>query len=596
MLPAALIIVNAVVTGSYAESPDDPIMILMMRGLLAGVPTGTLHVGLFGVGHVLKMMYQVAGGTPWFALLLYGSLYLAMVLHFTLIQRLARRLLNNAQIIVLLSALFIAAWSEHILWFSYTRVPVVLAAGAFLSYAFDAKESGIAHLQRVGLLMASYLLALCIFPGGGLLGIALALPAAVRVPDQKGLDFSNLISSLIPFVLVSVVFFSATVLSRSDEEVVFNRLLERYNDYRHNGQYSFRPVEGVAPLDPARTYAVKEAIRSNMLGDRLAVNESFFARSGGSDWVGFLRGRLIGKMMELVKRMAHDYYLALGANVVLAVFCYQKLQSRTRRLLLLGSQGWMLLVLLMVGGFWKLPPRLAGPTVAVICTVTLVFYLRHRRLRLPKVPIWAWAILMGLFAYQIYMIGIRSLTLGGRQQANEAYFRSLKRRFRGQLLVGVNFEPYFNALSPWQQYNFGHNTLLMLTGWQTMTPEYRAYLAKLTGHEQFGDAVPALVARPKTIWIAPIGFNLRLNRLLHAVHGTQVVLLPFKTYVAGPANDELNEYFVGLPPGRTTPFGPLPGRVLPVESDSVLSTPAVLPKPAVRRLTPDEVIVPSGLR
>ena len=128
--------------------------------------------------------------------------------------------------------------------------------------------------------------------------------------------------------------------------------------------------------------------------------------------------------------------------------------------------------------------------------------------------------------------------------------------------MAVGFEPYFACLSPWQDYDFGQNKLLLLTGWQTLMPEFKEYLAAATGYEQMAPAVGALLARPKTIWIVPIGFEQRFNRLLTTVHGTSATLLPFKPYVSGPAYDELNEYLVGVPPGQTKPLLPIPGDLI----------------------------------
>ncbi len=553
-------------TGCYFENADDAILTFLLRGTLTSQPVTALHVGLYGIGHLLGGLYAILPDLPWYGLLLYAILYLALLLHTALLQRIARRILTNPQIAVLVTALFMVAWTEHVLWFNYTRLPILLASGAFLSYAFDDKETSARHTRAAVLFTLAYLLALCIFPTSAVLGLGLALPAAIRVPARSGLDFKNLASSLVPFVLVSVIFFSAAVLTRSEEEVGYSRLLSRFNDYQHNGLYYFKSVGDANAPAAARTYAVKESIRNGLLSDRLAVNEAFFARSGGANWSEFLRVRLVGKLREMIVRLARDYYLALLANLVVVVYCYRKLQSRTRRWLLLGTQIWFLGWLLLVGGFWKLPPRLAGPSMVVLTMVNLLFYFRHRRFRLPKAPGWAWSILLVLFALHVYRTGARTLTLSAKQSANEQYLASLERRFHGQLLVAVGFEPYFTSLSPWQNYRFGQNKLLMLTGWQTLAPEFRSYLEDVTGQNQFGAAIESLMARPKTIWIAPIGFEQRLNRLLTTVHNSHVTLLPFKPFVPGPALDELNEYLVGVPAGSSQPPGPLPGTLSPASS------------------------------
>ncbi len=582
-LPAILVVLTALVTGCYFENADDMTIILLLQGDITAQPASVLHVGFFGIGHVLRALYSLTPDVPWYGLVMYAILYLSLVLHTSVVQRLGRRLLSNSQIAVVVTALFLLAWTEHIMWFNFTRISVLLASGAFLAYCFDDKESGSRHIRAAVLYTLAFALALCIFPTAAVLGMLLALPAAIRVPARSGLDFKNLVSTLVPFLVVSVVFFSATVLSRSEEEVGLNRLLGHYNDYLHNGYYFFRPVGQLDAPDAARTNAVREALRSGMLSDRLALNESFFARAGEVDFGQFIRVRLGEKLAELFKRVGRDYFLALLLNVIVVVYCFLKLRSSTRRTLLLGTQFWILLILLVVGGLWKLPPRLVGPSMVVLTMVNLVFFLRHRRFSLPKMAWWAWVMLVGLFSLQIYRTGSRTLTLAAKQTLNEQYVASLERRFSGKLLVGVSLETYFPALSPWQHYSFGQNKLLLLTGWQTLAPEFRDYLSSLTGQTQFLPAVQALVARPKTVWITPIGFEQRLNRLLLAVHHTEVVLLPFKPYVPGPALDEFNQYLVALPPGRQQPFGPLPGKLLPVAAGSQPDTITTVTFPATSR-------------
>ncbi len=560
LLPLALLLLTIFVTGSYYENADDITITLLLQGVLTAQPTANVHLGMHGVGHVLAALYRLSPEVPWYGFFLYSALYLAMVLHFALIQRLGRRILTNPQIAVVLIGLFLMIWAEQGLWFNYTRIATLLGAGAFLGYAFDAKEPGSRHIRAAVFYTLTFLLALCIYPMGAILGAALALPAAVRVPGRTGMDFQNLVTSVVPLVLISILAFSATVLSRSDDEVSFNRLMSRYKDYHQNGTYFFRP-SGAQP-DAKRSYAVKEAVRDGFLGDRVAINEPYFDRAGRVDWGKFAAQRLPGKIGELAKRVALDYYLALLVNLALVIYCYQRLQSRTRRRLLVFTQVWVVVILVLIGGLWKLPPRLAGPGLAIITILNLAFLLRHRRFRLPKVPVWGWAILVVLFASHIYRTGARMLLLAVKQDQHEQFLLSLERRFHGQLIVGAGLETYFPALSPWETYSFGTNKLLLLTGWQTLAPEFREYLHKITGHTTLGPAFTALANRPKTIWITTIGFEQRINHLLAAVHRTHLTLVPFKPHVQGPLYDNLNEYLVAIRPGGTAPAGAFPGQLL----------------------------------
>ncbi|MBC7448233.1 MAG: hypothetical protein H7330_09265, partial [Hymenobacteraceae bacterium] len=94
LLPAVLIIVTAVVTGCYFENADDLILALLTRGNLTAQPVGALHVGMYGLSYLLAGLYGILPKVPWYAVLLYSALYLALMLHTALLQRLTRRLLT----------------------------------------------------------------------------------------------------------------------------------------------------------------------------------------------------------------------------------------------------------------------------------------------------------------------------------------------------------------------------------------------------------------------------------------------------------------------------------------------------------------------
>lgn len=558
LLPALLIFLTIIVSGCYFQTTDDTTLTLLVQGLITSRPVDSPHLGLHGVGYLLTALYKWYPKAPWYGIVLYSALYLALVLNVSLLHRLGRRILSNAQLASVITGLYLMAWAYPVFWFTYTCVALLLAAGAFLAYVFDAKEAGPRHIRQATLYTFSYLLALCISPSAALLGVLLTLPGAVRVSAARTLDFKNLVSSVVPFVLVSVVFFSATVLTRSEQEVGFDRLVERYFDLNRYKLYQFRSQGLNDPPITARTYAVKDAIRTALLGDRLAVNESFFARSGDIDWYQFVRKALREKLRDLAGRTIGSYFLMLVTNAALVAYCYFKLHSPTRRRLLLAMQVWVLLLVLFIGSVWRLT-ELAGAILALHTMVNLTFMLRHRRFRRPKVPVWAWALFGILFTTHLVRASARAFKLAAEQNKNELYLDSLDQRFHGQLLVGVAFEQYFSSLSPWEKYQFKQNRLLLLTGWPTMAPEFRDYLQDLTGKTEFSQAMEALTARPKTVWIAPIGFEGRFNRLMRTVHNTHVTLLSFAPYVPGPAYDELNEYYVGVPKGRLTPVGAFPG-------------------------------------
>lgn len=574
LLPALLLTLTCVVTGSYFETNDDAVMTLLLRGVIADKPVGDLHLYLHGISHIISGLYGLMPDVPWYGIVLYSALYLSMVLAFGLLHRLTRRIISNQQIALLLLFFYIATWLEHALWFNYTRVPVLLAAGAFLNYAFDSKEPGSRHTRILILCGMAFLLALCLRASAGLVGLILVLPGALRVPGRAGIDFRNLVTSLVPFALVGVGFYSLTILSRSDEEIAFQRLDQRNSYYQDFGLYYFKPA---TRADAPRTYAVKEAVRDWMLGDRQAVNEPFFLRAGGYNWGKFFIDKVPAKVKEVVPRVAKDYFLILLVNGLLVAYCFSKLKSPARRGLLILIQVWVLGLMLVMAMLLKLPPRLAGTALTVLSLLNFTFYLRHRRFKAPKIPGWVRVLLLVVLAAHVYRTGWRVLQLSDKERNNENFLNSLKLRFRGQTLVASGLETYMSNLSPWQTYSFGSNKLVALTGWQTLMPEHREQLTALTGQPVYHKAILALANKPRVVWIAPIGFEDKLNRLFTSVHGTRIQLLPFLPNVPAQAGDETMQFLVAVPAGATEPLSPIPGTLLRKSATDSTSLPAVGP-------------------
>ena len=541
-------------------------MTLLLRGVISSQPLTSVPIGLHGFSLALAELYRLAPGVPWYGLLLFALLYVAFVLVTLLLHRLGRRILTNQQIALFVGAVFLVCVAEHVYWVSYVRVAALLGAASFLSYAFDDKEAGPRHTRRIVAYVLVFLAGLCLAPTGALLGLLVALPAALRVPSRNGLSISNLVTSVVPFVLAGVGFMSITVLTRTEQEAGFHQLFGRINDYRLHKRYTFHQTPDSAAH--SRMLVVKDALRSGFYSDRNVISEAYFARAGATQ-TGLAIGKSLGaKTLSVGKALVKGYGVVLIVNLVVVAYCVRKLQSRTRRRLLLLTQVWTLGILLTIGVLWRLHPYLLASTLSVLTIGNLLFYLRHRRMQLPKVPVWGWALCIAVLGGQLVWIATRSAALGRRQEANEAFVLSLDQRFKGQTLIADGLETNLVALSPFTTYDLGRRRLLMLTGWPCLLPEFNGYLQTLTGHSKLVPALLTLAARPNTVWVAPIGFDQRLNRLLRVVHGTTLRLVRFEPFVPGPAYDAVNMYMVAIPPGRTRPLGPLLGRLLPA-ADSV---------------------------
>jgi len=205
--------------------------------------------------------------------------------------------------------------------------------------------------------------------------------------------------------------------------------------------------------------------------------------------------------------------LALNALLLFYLFNRLKRQPKFFRRLLLGYQVYFWLILLGLGVFLKLPPRVITPALSLYSLVHLVLFFREFAanniyFNLVK-PIWvALALLVGL---QVYKISHRAYLQQKQKQTHEAFITNIKSSFKNKVLVSAVFQDFLRSLSPFRQYDFGNNTVFLLTGWSTLDPGYKDYFNKLSGHPDFAATVVALARHPDAVWILPPDFNLFLD-------------------------------------------------------------------------------------
>ncbi len=536
-----------------------------MRGLYAAKPLGELHLIHYGIGYIISGLYSFLPSIPWYGVVLYLALYLAMLLSFGLLHRLCRKRLTNEQVFALLIFFYLLAWFEHALWFNYTRVPVLLAAAAFLNYSFADKTPGPTHNRLLGLNLLAFLLALCIRPNAAVLGLLIALPGAIRVTALAHLDIRNLVTSAVPFFIGTILFSLVITLTRSEEGIAYqtvDRLNMMYNDF---GMISLRPRTN---SDTARAYAV----RAWMIGDREQINERFFHRVGVENWNQYLTTKMPLKLKAASIALSKNYYLIFILNFVLIYVCLRKQRSAPRRRLVWLTQIWVLLLVVGMGGLLKLPPRLLMPTLTVWTLLNILMYFRRRGTGFPKLPLAVWLAMVAIAGFHIYSVGWRIDLLARRRRLNEALFSNLNQQFQRHTLLMAGAETYLAGLSPWTNYSFGKNRVLPLTGWNTLDPSYRRYYTALSGEPSWPRAVRKLAYQPNTVFIVPLGFADRLNQYLRAVQAEPVRLKAFQPQTAPRAGLEITEYLVGVPAGLDAPAWPLVGRLI---SDSLLLKPVM---------------------
>ncbi|MGV3642006.1 MAG: hypothetical protein ACO1NZ_15895, partial [Adhaeribacter sp.] len=184
-LPLLLFGLTCGLIGCYYETNDDQIITLMLRGLSIQPALTDLSIYFYGFSQLLAWAYALLPGLPWYGLLLYGGLLAATGLAFRLLLD-AFPQLQPWQRWGLLTAFYVCCWLEHVMWFNYLRVPLLLAGTSFLYFVGSQRRGGGFRWGPALLSGALFLAALCIRPSAALLGLLVVAPAAWLLTGAAG--------------------------------------------------------------------------------------------------------------------------------------------------------------------------------------------------------------------------------------------------------------------------------------------------------------------------------------------------------------------------------------------------------------------------
>ncbi|RAK69771.1 hypothetical protein [Hymenobacter edaphi] len=491
-LPALLVLLTATVLGSHYETNDDFSITLLLRGRTAAAPVTNLHLYLHGWAWLLARLYQLAPELPWYGLVLYLLLTLALVLLTAVLERLLQPHTSAWQRAGLLAAFLLLAGLEHAQWFNYVRVPLLLAGAAVL---WATRQSGAplpaARRWALPLGLLIFVAAWAVRPSAAVLGAAVVAPAAGLLggPGAWRVPAAAAVVALLLGLLVQ--------LTRSPEAARYRRLDVLKSEVL---DYGWRVP---APRTAADRLGVR-AVAQWAFGDSTLVNEAFFQRAYQPK-PRFVAERLAG-LLPAAAQLMRDYFPLLGISALLLLLGSSQ-PAATRRRPQLYVLGLVLLLLGLQLGL-KLPPRLAGPllTLGVLTQLALLAAAQpwrppawQRRLVLPVM-----ALLVGAYGYKVLH----------RRQVLEAEERRSLALLRAQLgqpppavraVVGAGLEAAFKSLSPFRQYvPVAGPPWLLLTGWPTLDPSQARLRQQLTGARAQPEALRRLARRADIRWLGPV--------------------------------------------------------------------------------------------
>ena len=329
VLPLALIAIVQTVCGSYYETNDDTVMLLLLRGISAAAPVSNLHLYLNGWSYILAALYGWAPEFPWYDTLLTAMLYVSLATAYYVLEIVAGRQQRSWHILSLELLFFGAAFLPNVLQVNFTRPAVLLGAGAGLLLALPAPAGRLATVCRWIFAGAVFAAGWGVRPPGAELGILFAAPLWLMQPVRR-------IGETILYIgIITGVLILGAQLRESPDALEYSKVNTIRSQAFDYGYYEFKLQTQADSL----AYATMQG--GNGPYDPQLINEAFFQRclrlTPQTQALAYYQARWVVLMMDL-KRWQ---YLALaltlyGGFVGAMAFMRRKLIGRYRAVLVFG--------------------------------------------------------------------------------------------------------------------------------------------------------------------------------------------------------------------------------------------------------------------
>ena len=572
VLGLLLLLATVLGLGCYYETNDDGLLTLLLRGQAAAEPVADLGLYFHGWARLWAVLYRHWPALPWYGLTLYALLAGASALLLAVLERAARPRLTAGPRALLLAGFYFLALLEGVIWFNYSRVPLLLAGGGLLFALQRAADPAPVRHRALLLGLGAVLLAGLIRPSMALLGLLGAGPALWLVagpagpapadPRPAGGGGAAAAGYRVLVWFAAGALAGALVLGWPGPDSALrarrqlDSLLVELNDYG---------LRRRLPATPADALAADGIRRWWLVGDSAVFNPALFARSIPRHGAAYFAAQVLpGKLLRTVGALGRNYFpllLALLALLALVASPPRRWAGeppggppgwrRLRWLHLVGGLG----LLLALGGVLKLPPRLAQPLLALLVLGQLAYALRYmaappRRLRRGLLVLGVGV--LGLYAAKT---GHRVWLLRREQQVHGAFLHRLQAQAGPRLVVAAGLEPAFKSLSPFRHY--GPARVLLLTGWPSLDASQRPFRQQLSGQSQASAAAQRLATDPAVYWLMAPAFVPFYNRYL-----ARVVRLPGPglRFERLPGPDLLGAAADTALPVRVRPVAAEPGR------------------------------------
>jgi len=514
-LSVVLLVLQGILRGFFYETNDDLLMELLLRGISGAAPVSNLHLYLHGWGQLLVTLYSWAPSVPWYGLLLYTLLYLALVVSFWVIELLGQGRLRHSQMLIIEIVFYGLTYFLHAVQINFTRPALLLGAAAGL-LLLTPRHSG-SHPKWPVWLLAGLLLAAgwAVRPSGGTLGLLLTLPLVLWQGWGRGIRVVGFLGGLL-LVLTGL----RTVIETAEVKQY------RRNDFERSQlfDYGTKKLDVRTSLD---SLAYATLVPYQGINDSVLLNPAFFQRSmqpvsGQGLNIRAYTGALMLALGSLALRMPGCLLLVLaGALVVVGAVSRGQLQARSWQVLAyLAHHIFFGAIVLALAS--HMPLRVLQPIVTIHVLVNLVLVFGCLLpiidgVMLPRLQQrWLLGAAIGVGATWL-VVNVRLVRQLHRDNlAHDSYLAQLEKEAGPGLLVEQGLYAAYPHLNPLNEhYLQKYRKLVMLTGWLAFDPSQPRLRSAVAGTRDLATALLRVGQQPGTNWVLQPTFAPLLGRYLN---------------------------------------------------------------------------------
>ena len=368
LLPLLLIVLSVLLVGTHYESNDDMLLTYIISDYESLRHLSILnqtYVFWIGLSDILSRLYHAAPQVPWYGLTLYAGFYLAVVLSFGLLLRTVLAAASSRVKALTLTGFFFFFFVEHLLFFNFTRVAMLLGGVAVLRVIYDL-EYFRARPARLLLPLLALALGLSVRYSSVTLALLMAgIPALALAWRLDGSGGRLVVRGAVVMGVIALTTLGSLVYGAGYKGLVLDppTLYTKFTTVFDYHNFFFR--DDLPPADKWRAVGVEQWV----CGDGEAFDAGFFERTGKYDMGRYARETVPLRISEFIN-VNLNY---LGQWLLLAALVWWLSRTApTKRAwwLVLGSAAYFL-GLLGAMMLLKLPHRIISPAITMAALALL---------------------------------------------------------------------------------------------------------------------------------------------------------------------------------------------------------------------------------